>query len=126
MYSIWSTVDYKMSVSNILDHRNKISVGYMPAEVTDLIKKVETLQEENTNLRKHCEMLESLVMQVHKDSIEGKQVIEQQFYSQKQKILEEIDERFEAMAKKEPSLLERIRLYFVNKKMRSDVMNQLL
>lgn len=98
----------------------------MPAEVTDLIKKVETLQEENTNLRKHCEMLESLVMQVHKDSIEGKQVIEQQFYSQKQKILEEIDERFEAMAKKEPSLLERIRLYFVNKKMRSDVMNQLL
>ena len=115
-----------MSVANILDHRNRISLGYMPTELTDLIKKVETLQEENTNLRKQCEMLESLVMQVQKDAIESKQVHEQYLYSQKQKILEEIDERIADATKKEVGPIERIRLYFVNKKARHEAMKQLL
>jgi dGTP triphosphohydrolase len=116
-----------MSVSNILNHNGKVSITYMPSEVMNLMKKVETQEEEIKALRKYIDHMESQIAISQKELKDSVQIdlcdLKERL---KHEVLEDVNERLAAMEKKEPGLWDRMRGYFVNKKMNGDLMKQLL
>ncbi len=101
---------------------------YMDLAIT--FQKLQMHTRENSVLRFRMDNIESSVnkIQVRINKIETQMdLFENEIKNQiKQEILEEIDRRIANATKKEPGLWERVRGYFVNKKMRMEVGKQLL
>ena len=123
---------FYISKSDLLDNHGKVSIDKLPSDFQDILKKVETLEKENMVLHFRIDNIETRVnkIQVRINKIETQMdLFEKEIKNQvKQEILEEMDRRIAnaTFEKKGPGLWDRVRGYFVNKKMRMEVGKQLL
>ncbi len=118
----------QLSVCNCYDpNTGTIKVNKIPSDILNLLKRTETLEQENKALRTHIDYIESRVAIWQKEYKEAIQLeLRDMKESLKHEVLEDVNERIATLEKKEPGLWDRVRGYFVNKKVRMELGKQLL
>ncbi len=118
---------FYISKSDLMDNHGKVSIDKLPSDFQNILKKVEVLEQENKALRTHIDHIESRVAIWQKEYKEAIQLeLRDMKESLKHEVLEDVNERIATLEKKEPGLWDRVRGYFVNKKVRMELGKQLL
>ncbi len=118
---------FYISKSDLLDNHGKVSIDKVPSGILNLMRRADALEQENKALRTHIDHIESRVAIWQKEYKEAIQLeLRDMKESLKHEVLEDVNERIATLEKKEPGLWDRVRGYFVNKKMRMELGKQLL